>query len=295
MMETNFSYDSTPRFLHPCVLTASRYTGKERDTESGLDYFGARYYASNMGRFMSPDWAAQAQPVPYASLGNPQTLNLYSYMHNNPLGGVDPDGHCDGGSWWCDAWHSAKNGFQYGYFTTDTDKAKSLYAEDVRKANAWWAQNGQNAMNATFLSIGVYGATTMPGVPEEQAGGWQVAGQWETVNESMSDSSAAYQEQITGASSSKSFVVGGVKFDGIDATGLLDAKGSYSFAVCNGEFAPWFNGADELVSQAQRQISVANGAPITWHVAQQDSATAIQNLLQSRGVQGITVVYTPAK
>jgi len=72
----------------------SRSTGKERDAESGLDYFGARYYASNMGRFMSPDWAAKEEPVPYASLDNPQTLNLYQYMRNNPLGGVDPDGHC---------------------------------------------------------------------------------------------------------------------------------------------------------------------------------------------------------
>jgi hypothetical protein len=50
-----------------------------------------------MGRFMSPDWAAKAQPVPYAKLSNPQTLNLYGYMQNNPLGGVDQDGHCD----WC--------------------------------------------------------------------------------------------------------------------------------------------------------------------------------------------------
>jgi RHS repeat-associated protein len=72
---------------------ASRYTGKERDTESGLDYFGARYYASIMGRFMSPDWAAQAQAVPYARLDNPQTLNLYSYVGNNPLSQVDEDGH----------------------------------------------------------------------------------------------------------------------------------------------------------------------------------------------------------
>ena len=73
------------------------FTGKERDTESGNDYFGARYYASSVGRFMSPDWSAKAQPVPYAKLGNPQTLNLYGYMQNNPLGGVDQDGHCD----WC--------------------------------------------------------------------------------------------------------------------------------------------------------------------------------------------------
>jgi len=40
----------------------SRYSGKERDAESGNDYFGARYYASSMGRFMSPDWSAKAEP-----------------------------------------------------------------------------------------------------------------------------------------------------------------------------------------------------------------------------------------
>jgi RHS repeat-associated protein len=74
----------------------SRYTGKERDAESGNDYFGARYYASSMGRFLSPDWSAQAEPVPYAKLDNPQSLNLYSYMYNSPLGGVDADGHWPG-------------------------------------------------------------------------------------------------------------------------------------------------------------------------------------------------------
>ncbi len=76
-------------------------TGKERDTESGNDYFGARYYASTTGRFLSPDWSAKAEPVPYAKLGNPQTLNLYSYANNNPLSFVDPDGHCWAIiSWW---------------------------------------------------------------------------------------------------------------------------------------------------------------------------------------------------
>lgn len=74
--------------------SASISTGKERDTESGNDYFGARYYASTMGRFLSPDWSAKEEPVPYAKLDNPQTLNLYGYMRNNPLGGVDQDGHC---------------------------------------------------------------------------------------------------------------------------------------------------------------------------------------------------------
>jgi RHS repeat-associated protein len=76
--------------------SSSRYPGKERDTESGNDYFGARYYASSMGRFMSPDWSKTPQGVPYADLTNPQSLNLYQYMRNNPLGGVDKDGHCPG-------------------------------------------------------------------------------------------------------------------------------------------------------------------------------------------------------
>jgi RHS repeat-associated protein len=70
------------------------FTGKPRDTESNLDYFGARYYASSMGRWMSPDWAAKAEPVPYAKLDNPQSLNLYGYVLNNPLSKTDPDGHC---------------------------------------------------------------------------------------------------------------------------------------------------------------------------------------------------------
>ena len=71
-----------------------KFTGKERDTESGLDNFGARYYASTMGRFVSPDWAANATAVPYANYGNPQSLNLYSYVRNNPTTTTDPDGHC---------------------------------------------------------------------------------------------------------------------------------------------------------------------------------------------------------
>jgi RHS repeat-associated protein len=72
---------------------ASRYTGKERDAESGLDNFDARYFGSTMGRFMSPDYNDDPDPVPYADFTNPQSLNLYSYVQNNPLTNTDPDGH----------------------------------------------------------------------------------------------------------------------------------------------------------------------------------------------------------
>lgn len=86
--------DSSTTAFQACAF-AYKFTGKERDSESGLDYFGARYYASSMGRFMSPDWAAKAEPVPYAKLDNPQSLNLYAYVLNNPLSNRDLDGHED--------------------------------------------------------------------------------------------------------------------------------------------------------------------------------------------------------
>jgi RHS repeat-associated protein len=72
-----------------------KFTGKERDSESGLDMFGARYYGSSLGRFMTPDWATKPIDVPYANFGNPQSLNLYSYVNNNPTTTRDPDGHGD--------------------------------------------------------------------------------------------------------------------------------------------------------------------------------------------------------
>jgi RHS repeat-associated protein len=88
-MQPALKYDCTPRF----VRIANKFTGKERDAESGNDYFDARYYASSMGRFMSPDWSAKEEPVPYAKLDNPQSLNLYAYVLNNPLSNVDTDSH----------------------------------------------------------------------------------------------------------------------------------------------------------------------------------------------------------
>jgi len=66
--------------------TELHFTGKERDAESGLDYFGARYYGSSMGRFMSPDDFG-------GHLEDPQTLNKYAYAGNNPLRFTDPSGH----------------------------------------------------------------------------------------------------------------------------------------------------------------------------------------------------------
>ncbi len=63
-----------------------KFTGKQRDMETGLDYFEARYYASSQGRFTSPDTVS-------GSALDPQSFNLYAYVLNNPLALVDPSGH----------------------------------------------------------------------------------------------------------------------------------------------------------------------------------------------------------
>jgi len=73
--------------------TENLFTGKERDSETNNDYFEARYYENSMGRFMSPDWSAQEEPVPYAKLDDPQSFNLYAYVRNNPITGIDANGH----------------------------------------------------------------------------------------------------------------------------------------------------------------------------------------------------------
>jgi RHS repeat-associated protein len=70
-----------------------KFTGKKRDTETGLDYFGARYYSNGLGRWVSADWSATPVPVPYADFGDPQTLNLYQFVGGNPGSRTDVDGH----------------------------------------------------------------------------------------------------------------------------------------------------------------------------------------------------------
>lgn len=71
----------TGRAAAEMSLKRYRHTGKERDEESGLDYFGARYYASWIGRWSSPD--------PLMDVDSP---NLFAFTRNNPVNLVDPDG-----------------------------------------------------------------------------------------------------------------------------------------------------------------------------------------------------------
>jgi len=78
----------------------AEFTGKERDAETGLDYFGARYMSAAQGRFTSPD-----KPFADQHPEDPQSWNLYGYVRNNPLAHIDTDGQAcfalNGGSAFC--------------------------------------------------------------------------------------------------------------------------------------------------------------------------------------------------
>ena len=71
----------------PTGLDTRRFGGKERDPETGLAYFAARYYAPETGRF------AQADAPGFGNVFDPQSLNQYGYTSGNPLRWVDPSGH----------------------------------------------------------------------------------------------------------------------------------------------------------------------------------------------------------
>ena len=123
------------------------FTGKERDGESGNDYFGARYYASSMGRFLSPD--------PLLNSGhpeNPQTWNRYAYVLNNPLRSTDPTGlyTCSGTKDQCRAFHDALSALKSARdsFSKKSDQYKALN----RALGAFGKENIDNGVHVGFGS-----------------------------------------------------------------------------------------------------------------------------------------------
>ena len=114
--------------------TPRRLTGKERDPESGLDYFGARYYSGAQGRFTTTDpLMASERPQ------NPQSWNRYSYGGNNPLRFVDATG--------LDYYDA--NGSRIGgtddnnnYIVTDRDQIKQIQKSKTNVAVGCWREPG---------------------------------------------------------------------------------------------------------------------------------------------------------
>lgn len=157
-MQGQYDYDGgMPHVSQRSFERARKFTGKERDAESGLDNFGARYFASTIGRFMTPDWAAKPITVPYAIFGDPQTLNLYTYVENGPLNRVDRDGHYEVNASGC-AQDTAKCQKKYDQATQRFEQArqKDLQSKDpnVRAAAAAYGDSGEkNGVHVGFADL----------------------------------------------------------------------------------------------------------------------------------------------
>jgi RHS repeat-associated protein len=156
----------------PTNTSPLHFTGKQRDFESGLDNFGARYDSSSMGRFMSPDPLGGHQE-------DPQTLNKYVSVRNNPLNLTDPTGldfnltcstkentpTCQGGLQGTTTTTTDANGKQTSTFTAtviSNDKNGNLVDQNGNKYNGTvdgtGVQFSQQGSNTSSNGIWVNGS-----------------------------------------------------------------------------------------------------------------------------------------
>ncbi len=98
---------------------------------------------------MSPDWSAKEDPVPYARMDEPQTLNLYGYLTNNPLGGVDADGH----QW---SWDKTKTVLDVVGFVPVVGDFANLGSAGISLAQGHYAEAAVSAL-AAIPVVGVVG------------------------------------------------------------------------------------------------------------------------------------------
>jgi len=166
-------------FMYDAAQRIHKFTGKERDSESGLDNFGARYNSSSMGRYMSPDLLGGHQE-------DPQTLNKYVYARNNPLNLTDPTGldfnltcsgkdtpTCQGGLQGTTTTTTDANGKQTSTFTATVisndkngdlvDQNGNYYNATVSGAGVSFSQDGSNQPGSLGVFINGTNPTTVQG------------------------------------------------------------------------------------------------------------------------------------
>ncbi len=121
-------------------------------------------------------------------------------------------------------------------------------------------------------------------------------GTWIRVEESMSERSAVYQEQISGRPAGWAYEVAGVGFDGYTDGVLLEAKGlGYASFIKDGKFLPFFKAGRRMAWQAQQQSRAAAGRPLVWSVAEPVTVDAIEYFLEDKEISGITIMHVEMK
>ncbi|MGH9930080.1 MAG: RHS repeat-associated core domain-containing protein, partial [Pyrinomonadaceae bacterium] len=134
------------------------------DNETGLDYFGARYYASMQGRFTSPDPLLSS-----GSVDSPQSWNRYAYVLNNPLMLTDPDGLY--------VFDASVSEEQRKKFNAGLSQARTNLQQTAKTygTNSQEYKKAERAVNV-YGAEGVKNGVTIFAKTEIKAGGTQVEG-----------------------------------------------------------------------------------------------------------------------
>ena len=120
-----------------------KFTGYERDTETGLDFAQARFYGSSQGRFTSPDPFSGS-----ATVANPQTFNRYAYVGNNPVNTVDPSGLMGAPAKGFAPVLGAASGANFAYMVNGMFHSHEGITEDLNRHLEWvnYCFSGQRAL-----------------------------------------------------------------------------------------------------------------------------------------------------
>jgi hypothetical protein len=143
---------------------------------------------------MSPDWSAKVEPVPYAKLDNPQSLNLYAYAGNNPESVFDPDGHLQLNK---AQGTETVEASQCSWFACTWKKVKHKFQKAVHVVHHWVKSHPKTVKAAvttvivvTVVSGAFDGGTSEAAVPEEAAVGESLTGTGEAGSAAADDAAS---------------------------------------------------------------------------------------------------------
>ena len=276
----------------------------------------ARWYDALTGRWLSADTI-----VPGA--GNPQSLNRYTYVNNNPLAYIDPSGHVAwvplgaavgaligaGVVYGTQVAANLNRGMDLGQaLTTDLDAAKIVRGAVTGAVigtgvGAVASLVAAGAATASVATAGTAATTAVTAAVSDDGGAGEAQalatvgqgiGRWVPEVAHMSRDAADYQHFVTGAQR-KVFELGGVRFDGFVNGVLIEAKGHLGQFVdpATGSFRSWFTGKADLVNQALRQLDAAQGVPIRWYFHEASVLEAARRLFADAGITGIELIHWP--
>ncbi|MDI9866327.1 RHS repeat-associated core domain-containing protein [Flectobacillus sp. DC10W] len=309
--------------LNNPVENRFKFLGRESIAETGWVDLMKRMYDPPTARFTRVD--------PSPDVAGQESLSTYQYGYNNPLRYPDPNGDCPncitgvigaglgaliGGGieagiqlyqhgeindWKAVGGAALQGGITGGAAGFTGGASLLVQGTAVGTANVVGGYANRTIQGQTTtggdvardFTVGAVAGVASRYLPKGSGGNTIKGGSWVTTNESMSVAASEYQTLITGKAADKSFMLNGVKFDGVVKGVLVDAKSGYSNFVnkSTGAFQSWFKGANGLVEQAERQLGAANGTKIQWYFQNEGVMKATQQLFKDNGIKGIELIY----